>query len=372
MGEQSTNYQCPHCLGPLHFSSETGKLQCDYCGSCFTVEQMKKLNQEAIEKEGPSAEEQQTQARENGWGDRKMRLYSCPSCGAELISDETTAATCCPYCGNPTIVPGQFHGALCPEYIIPFRLDQEDAEEALRRHYKKKFLLPSVFSKENQIQKVQGVYIPFWMFDGKISAEISYHCTNSSTHREGNYRVTNTRHYYVQRCGSMQFSKVPVDGSKKMNDDLMDSLEPYDYEDLKPFSTAYLPGYLAHKYDVNSHKARERAEIRCKNSTESFLRGTVNGYSSVTESGKLMDAQNVTAHYSMLPVWLLNTKWHGKNYLFAMNGQTGKIVGDLPCDPVKKRLLFWGVTAAVTLTVGFLYGGQLGSFLTRLLAALFL
>ena len=103
------------------------------------------------------------------WGDDAdaMRAYSCPSCGAELICDETTAATSCPYCGNPTVVPGKFAGALKPEYVLPFKLAKEDAVKALKAHYKGKPFLPKAFSAENHVQEIKGVYVPFWMFDGE-------------------------------------------------------------------------------------------------------------------------------------------------------------------------------------------------------------
>ena len=361
MTTQITNYQCPACTGPLQFSPETGKLNCEYCGSEFELADIealyKELEEDAAEAKAKAdaraeAGESQwdTSHLENSWGaDGDMKVYSCPSCTAELICDATTAATHCPYCGNPTVVPGQFTGALKPDYVIPFKLDKEAAVAALKKHYHKRFFLPKAFSNENQIQKIQGVYVPFWLFDGEAEGSASYKAERVRTYRQGNYRVTETSHFVVSRAGSMPFEKVPVDASTKMPDDYMDSIEPYDYSQLAPFSTAYLPGFLADKYDVEVDDCRQRADLRCENTLEAELRSTVHGYTSVINVGKDIHLNRGKVHYALLPVWLLNTQWQGKSFLFAMNGQTGKLVGDLPVNWKKFWAMFLGLGAGLSL-----------------------
>ena len=284
-----------------------------------------------------------------------MKAYNCPSCGAELICDATTAATSCPYCGNPTIVPGQFAGALKPDYVIPFKLDKNAAIAALKQHYKGKYLLPKVFSDANHINEIKGVYVPFWLFNSSADADASFNATKTEAHREGDFDVVTTFHYQVHRAGSMNFDCVPVDGSTKMPNDYMDSLEPYDFRELKPFSKAYLPGYLADKFDVSSDDGAKRVEERIRATVEHVVNSDVQGYASVTPNGSNVKINRGTVHYAMLPVWLLNTKWQGKDYLFAMNGQTGKLVGDLPADQRKYRLTMLGLTiliAAVLMLLG--------------------
>ena len=251
-----------------------------------------------------------------------MKAYSCPSCGAELICDASTAATSCPYCGNPTVVPGQFAGTLKPDFVIPFKLSREDAIRKLKKHYRGKVFLPKSFSKENHLQEIQGVYVPFWLFSGEAEGNAHYECTRSHKRTEGEYEVIKTEHFDVYRAGTMPFEKVPVDASTKMPDDHMDSIEPYNYDDLKPFSTAYLPGFLADKFDVSADKSRERADVRCLGSLKKALQGTVTGYATCFPRGEHADIQRGKVHYALLPVWLLNTKWQGKDFLFAMNGQT--------------------------------------------------
>ena len=346
MAIQVTNYQCPACTGPLHFSGETGMLECDYCGSSYDVAEIEALYAQKDEKAAEAkqkADEKAERAAADGddwdtsgmssdWGDEAngIKAYTCPSCGAELLCEETTAATSCPYCGNPTVVPGQFSGMLKPDYILPFKLGKQDAINALKRHYRKKPLLPSTFSKANHLQEIKGVYVPFWMFDGSAEGSVRFHATQSYTHTSGDYEITTTDHYDVRRSGSISFSQIPVDASSKMPDDYMDSIEPYDYDDLKPFSSAYLPGYLADKYDVSVEDSRARADRRCEGSFVAAMEGTVEGYTSCSVREENIRLKRGKVQYALMPVWILNTKWEGKDYLFAMNGQTGKLVGNLP------------------------------------------
>ena len=362
MPTQVTNYQCPACTGPLHFVGASGKLECEYCGASYEVAEIEALYAEKEEKAAAAqqaAEEAnagQNPPSEDGdawdtsgfsedWGTEGdgMRAYSCPSCGAELICDENTAATSCPYCGNPTVVPGQFSGQLRPDFIIPFKLSKEDAVKALKDHYKGKILLPKSFTQENHVQEIQGVYVPFWMFDGEAEGDARYEATRSHTYRSGDYEITETEHYDIYRAGFISFEKIPADASSKMPDDHMDSIEPYDYQELKPFSTAYLPGFLADKFDVTVEQCRQRADQRCAGTLSATLRDTVTGYHTCTLIHESVSLKRGKVHYALMPVWMLNTKWKGKDFLFAMNGQTGKLVGDLPVSWGR----FWGLFAAI-------------------------
>ena len=371
MPTQVTNYQCPACTGPLHYSAKSGKLECDYCGSSFAVAEIEALYarkeaEAAAAKQAADAKAEAAQAAkaeaaeaaaasgDGGWDTSDLhsdwgaeadalRAYNCPSCGAELICDESTAATSCPYCGNPTVVPGQFSGALRPDYILPFRLTKDDAVQALRAHYKGKPFLPRSFTAGNHIEEIQGVYVPFWLFDGGAEGEASYKASNTNVYETGDYEITETRHYDVFRAGSLAFEKIPVDASSKMPDDHMDSIEPFDYAQLQPFSTAYLPGYLADKYDVTVGDSRDRADKRCRETLAQALRDTVTGYGACVTDHEDISLRRGKVHYALLPVWMLSTKWRGQDFLFAMNGQTGKLVGDLPTD----RGRFWGMFAAI-------------------------
>ena len=372
MPAQVTNYQCPGCTGPLHFVGASGKLECDYCGATYDVAEIEALYAEKEEKAAAAqqaAEEKAAKKKEaaadgdwdtsgfsDDWGEEAdgMKAYSCPSCGAELLCDASTAATSCPYCGNPTVVPGQFSGELRPDYIIPFKLSKEDAVKALKAHYKGKIFLPKSFTNENHVQEIRGVYVPFWMFDGKADGNAHYEATRSHSYVSGDYEITETEHYEVYRAGSVSFEMVPVDASSKMPDDHMDSIEPYDYEDMNAFSTAYLPGFLADKFDVTAEDSRQRADSRCAGTLRSALEKTVSGYETCSARESNTTIKRGKVHYALIPVWMLNTKWHGKDFLFAMNGQTGKLVGDLPVDKGRYWAMFFAIAVPLSAIGSFL------------------
>ena len=363
MSSQITNYQCPACTGPLHYAGDSGNLECEYCGSSFSVQEIEALFEEKDEAAAEAmAEEMAAEAEEvsdcegeyetsgNYWDGAAegLKAYNCPSCGAELIMDGTTAATSCPYCGNPSIIPGVFTETLKPDCIIPFKLDKEDAKQALKNYYKGKKLLPKAFAEKNHIEEIKGVYVPFWLFDGKADADMSFRGTRVFTRVMGDWQYTTTEHYRLRRAGTVDFQMIPVDASSKMPDEHMDAVEPFDYRDMVPFSNAYLPGYMANKYDVSAEDCAKRADERAVNSAVSMVQQTAGaGYASCVLESKHVSVRRGNVKYALLPVWMLSTRWNGQNYLFAMNGQTGKLIGDLPVDMGR----FWAMFAKIALPI---------------------
>ena len=378
MASQITNYKCPACTGPLHFVGASGKLECDFCGAQYDVAQIEAMYAEkeaaavaATEKAEAKAEANRqkladmeaqgwdTSGLTSDWGAEAegMKAYNCPSCGAELICDEATAATSCPYCGNNTIISGQFHGMQKPELVIPFKLGKEEAVKTLKAHYKGRPFLPKSFSDENHIQEIKGIYVPFWLFDGQAEADVRFTATRSSVMVTARERITTTRYFDVRRAGTVKFEKIPVDASRKMPDDYMDSIEPFDYSAMVPFSTAYLPGFFADIPDVSMEECSPRAEVRAADTAVEAMQRQVSGYETCIPVGKDAQLRRGTVRCALLPVWLLSTQWEGKNFLFAMNGQTGRMVSDLPVS--RKRYWAWwggltaGITAALTVITVF-------------------
>ena len=328
-------------MAALNYQAGSEKVKCDSCGTEFdaaVIEQLFADREQAAAAAGTEPQWDLTQT--NNFSDEEaahMRGYVCPSCAAAIICDDTTAATSCPYCGNPTVVPGQFTGGLKPDYVIPFKLDKNAAVAALKQYYKGKRLLPKSFAEDNHVDEIKGVYVPFWLFDGEANAVMRFRATRVTSHTSGDYRITHTDHYRVTREGSVTFEKVPVDGSSKMPDAHMDAVEPFDYTDLKPFSSAYMPGFLADKYDEDADICSKRANERIINSTEKAFAATTSGYTTLLREYANIDLKKGEVKYALMPVWLLTTKWNSQNFLFAMNGQTGKLIGDLPVD----KGLYW-------------------------------
>jgi hypothetical protein len=188
------------------------------------------------------------------------------------------------------------------------------------------------------------------LFSCDALTNASYNAQRVRTWSDSNYNYTETSHYKIFRAGSISFDNVPVDGSTKMADDLMESVEPFDISQGVDFNTAYLAGYLADKYDVSVEQSIPRANERIRNSALDAFKSTVKGYTSVTAESASVNSSNGTYKYALYPVWLLNTSWNGQKFTFAINGQTGKIVGNLPIDKGaiwKLRLALTGILGAV-------------------------
>lgn len=344
-------YKCPCCGGAIEFDSTLQKMKCPFCDTEFDVETLKDYDA-GLHNEQDSMEWETSAGGQWKEGEAEgLRSYICKSCGGEIVGDENMAATSCPFCGNPVVMMGQFSGALKPDIIIPFKLDKKAAKAGLMRHLTGKRLLPKIFKDQNHIDEIKAVYVPFWLFDTGVNAQVRYRATKLRTWSDSNYDYTETSHFLVSRSGSIGFEHVPVDGSSKMPDDLMESIEPYDFSDAVDFQTAYLAGYLADKYDVDAEESVERANARVKKSTEDAFAATVQGYATVTTESSNIRLHGGKAKYALYPVWLLNTTWNGSRYTFAMNGQTGKFVGDLPVDKAAAAKWTLGLSAVLSAAV---------------------
>ncbi|MBQ4066547.1 MAG: hypothetical protein IJD22_02765 [Clostridia bacterium] len=341
-------YKCPCCGGAISFDSSIQKMKCPYCDTEFETETIAAYDD--ILKEDCADDMSWDDTAGTDWKDGEdssLRSYVCKSCGGEIIGDATTAATSCPFCSNPVVMMGQLSGALKPDYVIPFKLDKKAAKEALKKHYLGKKLIPKVFKDENHLDEIKGIYVPFWLFDTEAEANIRYKATRVNMWSDRNYQYTNTSFFSVSRGGTLGFQRVPVDGSSKMDDALMESIEPFNFADAVDFQTAYLAGYFADRYDVDSEKSIERANSRIKKSTEDTFATTVQGYTTVVPEHSAVKFNGGQAKYALYPVWILNTSWNGQKYTFAMNGQTGKFVGDLPLDKGAYTRWLFGLTGII-------------------------
>jgi len=351
-------FKCPCCDGAIAFDSQSQNMKCPYCDTEFEIADLQTYNEVLSSQPEDNMQWDVVAGQEWQPGETEgMRIYTCNTCGGEIVGDETVGATECPFCGNPVVMTGQFAGALKPDLVIPFKLDKKAAMEALKKHYSGKKLLPKVFKNENRIKEVKGLYVPFWLFDADADGFVRYKASRTRVWSDSRYNYTETSFFQVVRAGTLGFENVPVDGSTKMDDTLMESIEPFDLSEAVDFQTAYLAGYLADKYDVDADTSIARANERIKRTTEDAFRDTVHGYTTVTPVSANISLQQSKAKYALCPVWILNSQWKGKKYTFAMNGQTGKLVGDLPMD----KGLFWkwffgifGIVSAAVFALSYL------------------
>ncbi len=341
-------FKCPCCGGGIQFDTATQNLKCPYCETEFDIDALEALQVEAKASNNTDYNWETKAGGEWAEGENDgITPYECKSCGAQILADKTLASSKCPYCDNPIVMTDRFDDGLRPDYVIPFKLDKKAAKEKLKEHLKGKVLLPKLFKDENHIDEIKGLYVPFWLFDTDASANINYRATRTRMWADSKYNYVETSHYAIHRAGDISFATIPVDGSTKMPDDLMESIEPFDFSEAVPFQTAYMAGFLADRYDVDAEASIGRANERVKHSAEEAFRNTVMGYETVTVQSSDVQLSGGTVKYAMYPVWLLHTSWNGQDFLFAMNGQTGKFVGNLPMDKKKATGIAAGVAIGI-------------------------
>lgn len=341
-------YKCPNCGAGLPFDEDSQKMVCRYCDSEFDLEDVLQFHEKQADEEKETIEwEAETQQSWSQSEAESLQSYVCPSCSGELLTDDVTAATFCPYCGNPTILSGRLGGGFRPDGVIPFKLGKEDAKQAFLQLCKGKPLLPKFFTQEQQIEKITGIYVPFWLYDCDSDFYGSYRATRVRHWSDPHYHYTKTSYYHLIRRAHAAFDRIPVDGSSKMEDSLMESIEPFDYSQMVDFETAYLSGFLADKYDVGAKDGEGRIRQRVTVSMDELIAPSLIGYTSVIPKVKKVNIHHSKAKYVLLPVWLLTTVYQGKTYTFAMNGQTGRMTGSLPISAKRCWAWFGGIALCV-------------------------
>jgi DNA-directed RNA polymerase subunit RPC12/RpoP len=340
-------YKCPNCGGVVTFDAQSGKMKCGSCGSLFDPAQFSVSGADIATE---TVQDVQA-ANQTGYTDEELahlRQYLCPACGGEIITDMTTAATHCPYCDSPTVIPAQLSGVRKPDAVLPFRVTKEQVTKALTDHVASKKLAPKLFSEKSRIDSIQGLYVPFWLFDTRLSGDISYRAQIVKTWQDSRNRYVKTDTYSVRRAGQISYERVPVDASQKIDNNYTEALEPFDYRLAVDYQPGYLLGYLAQTYDVEAAACAPRAHQREATSLRAAFRASVRGYNSVVQSGEKIKVAAEQVYYTLHPVWILNTRYADKLYTFAMNGQTGEFVGELPMS--WKRL--WGWFFSLTGSIG--------------------
>lgn len=353
-------YKCKNCGGELHFDPEIGKLKCDYCDSVYDVSEYEP-NSDVDLNEASETIEQYVTPNEEALNTRKaldagfeeatddttdhkedLRLYQCPHCGAEVVTDKTTAATTCIFCQTPLMLQENMSGSFEPEWIIPFEIEPSQVKTLYQEYIRSKPFYPPEYAPANVIKKIKAVYLPFFLHDTNTSGQVQATGERTFTHTHGDWIITEHDVFELSRGGQMHFEKVPAIASSKTPRDAMDSIEPFDYSKMKPFSTGYLPGFLAERYDVGFEQLIDSVHQRIAHSFDAKLMSTMNGYSSIKVQGGTMNHEDGHTGYVLLPAYILFMDYDkDEDALIAINGQTGKIVGNIPVD--KKKMIRYAI-----------------------------
>lgn len=344
--EEALEYKCPSCCATISFNPKLGKWKCDYCGSQFTLEEINQKNKNSSIK---------TEKIIDNYND--YISYKCESCGAEIVADNETVATFCIYCGNTAILKSKLSGKFTPQKIIPFKTEKEVALKAFKNLSKGRPLMPKDFNNPSNIEKIRGIYIPFWLYDLNINGNIEAlgkqvtHWTVGATH------YTKTSKYNVIRGGKMDFYNIPIDGSTRFDNDIMNTLEPFNYDEMTSYNHAFLSGFYAEKYDTEGESLFNEVSARAIKSAENLLFEDISGYTSKTLTKNSLQAKEIQKEYALLPVWMVNVKYKDKMHIFAMNGQTGKFIGNIPLDKTKTviySLVIFIITLLISILVSYL------------------
>ncbi len=292
---------CPRCGANVSFMPGTQKLYCEYCGSQIDVNEfdVDKLN----EKKAVHFDE-----------------YTCSTCGAKLITDETTSITDCVYCGSRQIIKESFKGKFNPKALIPFNINRNQFVEIVTKRINKQILKSEDFLKSSKLMESKGVYVPYRIY--------TYDLTTYSRGQAEKVR-DDTRYYNWFEMKVNHKIRIPQDSSKQLDDEMMRDVAPYDYSKLKNFDPLFLNGFLAEIGNESEEKLRKTIDEKILDETQKNIDGHLKGF--YLKKGLMnVDINNETFIDILLPVWIANIKYKNKNMTVAVNGQTGKIAGNIP------------------------------------------
>lgn len=339
--------KCPNCAAGLIFNAEKQKFSCEFCLSDFTEEELKACAAE------------QTDEEQNKEFADSVDQYFCENCGAEVITDKNTAADFCYYCHNPVVMSRNVSGVYRPSKIIPFKLSRDEAAECFIRFARSKWFVPRSYLAKEHISKMTGVYYPFWLTDADTDSAIHALGKRIRSWRSGNYRYTETQSFDLWRRGRMHFEDIATSALSTEDKAMLEGVLPYPLDEYRDFSMPYLQGFLAKKRDVETADISGEVKSRMDKYASEMLMRTTRGYTTVDL--RTLDVAILSAHweYSLMPIWVLTYKKKKKTYVYAMNGSTGKIYGELPISVPKLLLFALGVLLGAfvaALLVGWMFG----------------
>ncbi|MBR2036351.1 MAG: hypothetical protein IKJ16_07365 [Agathobacter sp.] len=335
------NYNCKHCGAVLYWEPNAGCLKCNFCENIYQISDFE--DQTVLEDEVKEESLDENYVAQEVTED--MVVYECKTCAGEVVVLNTTMATICPYCGEAISITSKSVGEFRPELLIPFTRDKKEIMETYKGYVSKSLLTPKEFKEQHTIEKIQGLFVPFYLHTMTNRARNGFQGEIVSSSRIGNDKVMTHRLYDLSLDARGTYKRIPTDASKRIDNALMDSVEPFQYEALEQYNPAYMAGFMAEQVDDSKEDMKTRACDRCSEAMQEKARNSFSKYQSLSEAGSSNFYEDYESEYVMLPVWMLHVGHKDKKYTFAVNGQSGKVVGHLPID--KAKLAGIGVGAFV-------------------------
>ena len=331
-------YKCPNCGASMVFDPDRQRFVCEYCLSAFTRTELDTLPPDPSQ----NCEE--------------ALLYTCPSYGAELAMGETKAADFCYYCHNPIVLSGRLSGDRTPSLVVPFQFSRDEAKERFLSWIGKKKYIPADFFSQSQLEKLSGVYFPYWICDCIMEASLNGTARNIRVWRSGDTEYTETRVYSIRRQGQAVFTELTRNALQRAQVRMLEGILPFNLKKAEPFHSGYLSGFQAEVQDMERVNFEADVRKEAEEHTKKLLMDTVSGHTGFSADSFYTSQQKADWHYVLLPVWILTYRKKEELYYFAMNGQTGEICGRLPLDYRKLTLTCTGIFAAVTALITLLGG----------------
>jgi len=337
------SYKCPNCSAGLSYDP-SGVFICDFCASVFDEPDLK-ATEENFEKANNRSDYSKPDLENEIW--QYITYYSCPNCGAGLITDSTTVASFCLYCHNPVIVAKEVSGELKPDYVIPFSISEEKAKNLFNGWCSKKPYLAKGFYNEERVETLKGVYYPFWILDIQQHGHLNGIGKKSRSWKVGDFLYEETSVYDVSRSASIDFSDITFPAIKKNRMAILNGIMPFDLSKKVDFSMSYLSGFFADKKNQEKEVFRDAVNRTTTNIASESIKASTLGYDSVRISDFSLEAAKEKWSYVLFPVWMLTYNYKDEEYYFAINGSTGKVAGRVPTNNLKLFALFLLITIII-------------------------
>ncbi|MBR6628032.1 MAG: hypothetical protein IKL04_08670 [Lachnospiraceae bacterium] len=315
-------YACPNCAANLRYDIERKKL---HCASCDTSVDPYSFHKDP---------------EENAAEDYEVTVFTCTQCGGEIISDDTTAATFCSYCGTATILESRISRERRPSHIIPFSQTMENCKKSYKSLLRKAIFTPKELKDPDHIEKFRGIYMPYWVYSFEKNSPTTFH--GKKSYQRGDYLIT--RHYAIEAHVDACYEGISFDASSTFADSLSSAIAPFDLNRGMPFNPSFLSGFYADTSDVDRMLyygdgadlfVRDCARTAMQDRT---LKKFGVGKSSHSTPESSLGYDEWKSHLALFPVWFLAYRKDDRVAYAVVNGQTGKAAADLPID-IKRYLL---------------------------------
>lgn len=310
-------YECPNCSANLKFDIQKQQLCCEHCGTTVDPYNF---------------------SREKDAEEYEATLFTCPQCGAQILSEDTTAATFCSFCGASTILDSRISKEKSPKYILPFTKTKEDCKASYAKMMRRAIFAPNELKDESYIEKFRGIYMPYFIYSFEKKGPVTFY--GRKTHRSGDYLIT--KHYDLNCEIEEEYKGLAYDASSTFSDNLSRAIGPFDTQNSRPFTPAFLSGFYADTSDVDSYTYQNDAQELviddgCRHLANNSVcrRYNVSTGSPNSSLSNAVRPSKTTSELAMFPVWFLSYRNGDRVSYTVINGQTGKAAADLPVDQKK-------------------------------------